>query len=660
LSIAPYFIKFCYNPLIPEWSQEPVSKTLKIHPLAPLSLEELTRAVQILRSDGRFTAAMRIHHAQLVEPDKTAMQRFAQGKRIERRAFFVVRDPADGKTSEVVASLDKARVESFTYIPDVQPAITGSEYDSVAHIVKRDRRWRRAVKRRGLTDADIALAQVDGVACGNFGIPEDHGKRLVAAFPFYRAAADDNGYAHPIEGLIAYVDLDAQAIHRLEDAENIIPVPRQDATYDTRAVSNYRADLKPLEIAQPDGASFQVDGHAITWQKWSLRISFNRREGLVLHQIAFDDGGRVRPILFRASVSEMCVPYGDPRPGHYWMSVFDEGEYGLGWLVNSLELGCDCLGTIHYFDADLLDEFGEPYTIRNAICLHEEDYGVLWKHRDPNSDVNETRRSRRLVLSFFATVGNYDYGFFWYFYQDGTIQLESKLTGLFWPAGVGTDNEYLYGTVVAANLGGPIHQHLMSARLHWDLDGGGNSVAEYNTETEPWGEANAHGTAFVTRGRVLGRELDAMRAADPLRGRYWKVVNPNAKNRMGEPVGYKLAVMGTPPLLSHPGSSVAQRAGFAQKHLWVTRFHPREMYAAGDYPNQHRGGDGLPRYAAQNRNIENEDIVMWHTFGVTHNVRLEDYPVMPVEYCGFTLKPNGFFDRNPALDVPPPHHAACH
>lgn len=641
----------------------PKRKTHPVHPLTPLSADEFARAVEIVQADAMFRKTMRFHHAQLLEPDKATMQRFAQGKRAERRAFFVLHDKADGATYEVIVSLDKKRVAFFTHVPEAQPTITVGEYDSVAVIVKKDARWRRAVKRRGLTDAEIDLLQVDGVACGNFGFEADRGKRLVGSIAYYRESNDDNGYAHILEGLIAYVDLDAQKIHRLIDSEKVIPIPRENGNYDGRAVAEYRQDLKPLDIMQADGPSFRVDGQAVEWQKWSFRFSFNAREGLVLHQIAYRDGERVRPILFRAGISEMVVPYGDPRPGHFWASVFDQGEYGLGTLANSLELGCDCLGVIQYFDVTMVDEFGKAYVLKNAICLHEEDYGVLWKHRNAHSGVNQTRRSRRLVISFFTTVGNYDYGFFWYFYQDGTIQLETKLTGIIQPSGVDEGEDYPYGTRVARNFGGPIHQHLFNARLHWNLDGDGgngegegNSVVECETETLAWGENNPHGTAFVTKGRVLHRELDAARTADPLRGRYWKVINPNVKNRMGEPVGYKMVMMPAPTLLSHPESSVAKRAGFAQKHIWVTQYHPRELFAAGDYPNLSPGGEGLPSYIRQNRNIENEDIVVWHTFGTTHNVRLEDFPVMPVEYCGFTLKPNGFFDQNPALDVSAPHN----
>jgi primary-amine oxidase len=85
----------------------------------------------------------------------------------------------------------------------------------------------------------------------------------------------------------------------------------------------------------------------------------------------------------------------------------------------------------------------------------------------------------------------------------------------------------------------------------------------------------------------------------------------------------------------------------------VTPFAEDERRAAGDYPNQHRGGAGLPAWTAQDRPVVDTDIVVWHSFGVTHIPRPEDWPVMPVEYTGFSLIPFGFFDRNPALDVPP-------
>ena len=192
-----------------------------------------------------------------------------------------------------------------------------------------------------------------------------------------------------------------------------------------------RIDIMPLEITQPEGPSFEVEGYQVRWQKWSFVIGFNAREGLTLHHLRDHDEGRDRSILYRASLTEMVVPYGDPGATQRRKNAFDVGEYGMGMCANSLELGCDCLGLIRYFDAHLCDSRGEPLSIKNAICMHEEDYGILWKHTDrrlPESP--QVRRSRRLVVSSISTVENYEYGFFWYLYQDGTIQFEVKLTGI--------------------------------------------------------------------------------------------------------------------------------------------------------------------------------------------------------------------------------------
>ena len=100
----------------------------------------------------------------------------------------------------------------------------------------------------------------------------------------------------------------------------------------------------------------------------------------------------------------------------------------------------------------------------------------------------------------------------------------------------------------------------------------------------------------------------------------------------------------------------AARGGVARNHLWVTAYDSAERYAAGDYPNQQPGGDGLPRYVQQNRLLEGTDLVVWYTFASTHVVRPEDWPVMPVEVVGFSLKPAGFFNGSPALDVPAAEH----
>jgi primary-amine oxidase len=380
-----------------------------------------------------------------------------------------------------------------------------------------------------------------------------------------------------------------------------------------------------LEITQADGPSFTVHGNAVTWQKWRFRIGFTPREGLVLYTISYEDQGRARPLIYRASLVDMVVPYGDPHPNHNRKNAFDVGEYGIGMLANSLALGCDCLGHIHYFDAQMTDSRGQVLQIKNAICLHEEDYGILWKHMDWRTNQTEVRRSRRLVVSMIATVGNYEYGFFWYFYQDGSIQHEIKLTGIMNTGALPPGETRKYGLLVEPGLYAPNHQHVFCVRLDMMVDGPSNTVCEVHTAAEPMGPDNPLGNAFYTVRTPLRTEQEAQQRLDPSSARSWLITNPSSLNAMSQ-----------------------------------TPYHPDEKYATGDYPNQHLGGAGLPAWTAANRSIENTNVVVWYVMGEHHIPRLEDWPVMPVAYLSFRLRPNGFFDHSPALDVPLTQSHHCH
>src|SRR5690606_11835342 len=322
-------------------------------------------------------------------------------------------------------------------------------------------------------------------------------------------------------------------------------------------------------------------------------------------------------------------------------------------------LGCDCLGEIYDFDVVMADTEGNPREVTNAICMHEEDYGVLWKHTDLFTESAETRRQRRLVVSFFATIGNYDYGFYWYFYLDGTIQLEVKATGVVFTSSYKAGSPY--ATEIAPGLGAPYHQHIFNARLDMMVDGLTNAVEELDAVRVPVGPDNPHGNAFTRSATRLRRESEGARVAHPAAGRIWKVINTEKTNRLGQPVGYALLPQGQQPLLlAGDEASVRSRGAFATNHLWVTQYDPAERYPAGEFVNRHPGGAGLPSYVSRDRSIDGEDIVLWHTFGATHFPRPEDWPVMPVEYCGFMLKPIGLFDRNPTLDVPASTASTCH
>lgn len=623
--------------------------TALAHPLDPFSTDEIAAIRGLVIAAPQWRDTLRFTQVELREPTKAAVLAHKPGDAVVRQAHVVLLDAADGAVFDVIADLTAGGIAAWTqYTGGGQPPVIIEEFFKVEAIVKADAGWRAAVMRRGITQADFPLVQVDPFSAGNFGYPDEVGKRLVRAVSYWRGAPKDNGYAHPIDGVVAVVDLIAGSVLTLIDDPVAVPIPRRKHNYDPDSLPTPRSDLKPLGIVQPEGPSFTVDGWTISWQGWTFRLGFTPREGIVLHQL----GLQGRSIIHRASVCEMVVPYADPSSNHYWKNAFDAGEYGLGTLANALKLGCDCLGTIRYFSIPAADNDGNPFVMENAVCLHEEDYGTLWKHYEFRNEVFEMRRSRRLVISFFATVGNYDYGFYWYLYQDGTIQLEAKLTGIIQTTAIAPGAAYPWGGMVSDGLGGPTHQHFFCARMHMSVDGEGNSVSEHEFVPRPWGNDNPHGNVFDTTARVLSREMDAAREAEGRTGRYWKIFNPNVKNSVGNAPAYKLAVQATPLLLAQEGSAIHRRAGFATKHVWVTAYDPAERFPAGDFPNQHPGGAGLPEYVKANRNLENADLVLWHSFGHTHVCKPEDFPIMPVEYAGFMMKPNGFFAGNIAMDLP--------
>src|SRR5579872_1572515 len=624
-----------------------------LHPLEPLTAEEITAAVHIVRTERNLHERVRFASITLHEPPKEAVLNFKQGDPVTRAAFIILLDNRDGATYEAIVSITEGKVTSWRHIPGVQPSIMLDEFFECEQAVKASPEFQEALRKRGITNVDLVM--VDPWSAGHYENGEQKPQRLSRALSWVRSDPNDNGYAHPIEGVIAVVDLNKMEVVQVEDY-GVVPLPPTDGNYTPEAVGQMRTDLKPLEINQAEGPSFTINGHEVHWQKWHFRLGFTPREGVVIYTVGYEDQGKIRPILYRASLAEMIVPYGDPNPGHYRKNAFDVGEYGVGTLVNALELGCDCLGHIHYFDAFMTDSHGNLMKLPNVICMHEEDYGILWKHIDWRTNQTEVRRSRRLVVSFIATVGNYEYGYFWYFYQDGTIQFEVKMTGIMNTGALPPGEKAKYGQLVAPQLYAPIHQHFFNVRLDMMVDGMNNLVYEVNTEAEPPGPANPHGNAYFAKATLLSTEAEAQRVIDPLAGRYWKVSNPDVLNALGEPVSYKLMPGENVLPFAQPTSSVFKRATFATKHLWVTPYNSEERFPAGDYPNQHPGGAGLPAWTQANRSLENTNVVLWYTVGVHHIPRPEDWPVMPVTYYGFTLKPVGFFDRNPALDVPPPAH----
>jgi primary-amine oxidase len=633
------------------------------HPLDPLSADEFSTVAGILRRDHRVDSGWRFASIEMHEPDKTELRAFDEhGTVPARRATVVCFERAENATYKGVVSLTDDRVESFDHVPGVQPNFTVDEFLECDQLLRTNPELLAALAERGIDDIDLVFFDTwtygDAVAPAEF-----RDRRLGWSDTWLKDGPGMNPYAHLISGLHCVIDVNAMEVLRVEDDVHV-DIPDVMGEYVPRHVperirAGYRREpLKPLHITQPEGPSFTLDGNLLQWQNWSLRVGFNYREGMTLHDVSYRDGDRTRSIAHRLSFAEMVVPYRDPSPDHYRRTAFDIGEWGLGFMTQSLELGCDCLGEIRYLDAVLHDSKGEPYTITNAICIHEEDNAVLWKHVDHHEGA-EVRRMRRLTLSFHVTVANYEYLVYWRLHQDGNIECEVRATGIMVTTPLAPGQPNPNGTLVDERTYAPFHQHFLVARLDLDVDGPDNTVFMSESFAEPIGPENPHGLSVVVRNVPLRTEQEGMQDVDFGTQRAWKVMNTNVVNGIGTHPSYKLVPTGALPPMFDPDSPVMKRANVIGHTLWVTPNDPGERWPAGEFVNQSVADTGLGEWTKANRSIDNTDVVLWYVFGLHHITRPEDWPVMPADVVSFWLKPFGFFDRNPALDVPAVP-AECH
>lgn len=479
---------------------------------------------------------------------------------------------------------------------------------------------------------------------------------------------DANYYAYPLD-LCAEVSesLQINKIYRLPSSEHE-RIHNNKRPFDRRRIhpasaSEYHPDVrpsartttKPLHVSQPEGPSFQTSGNHITWEKWSLHVGFNYREGLTLHDIRYDG----RSLFYRLSLAEMFVPYGDPRAPFPRKAAFDLGNDGAGINANNLRLGCDCLGLVKYFDAWHNNSSGEPMKLPNVVCCHEQDDGILWKHTNFRTNNAVVTRSRILVLQTIITVSNYEYIFAFHLGQEASIHYEVRATGILSTAPISIDEKGCsYGTIVAPGVLAPYHQHLFSLRIDPAVDGHRNSLQIEESHPMPVNDPkvyNPFGVGYSTKSSVVeveqGLDLDFSKA------RTFKIINENKINPItGTPVGFKLFPIYSQMLLAHPDSYHAKRSEFGKHAIWITRYHDDELFPAGRYTMQSLGNEGIESIIKQRQGgvssqVRNQDIVIWHTFGSTHNPRIEDWPVMPSEKMTVGLKPVNFFEGNPGLDV---------
>ncbi|OCK76145.1 hypothetical protein K432DRAFT_307020 [Lepidopterella palustris CBS 459.81] len=634
------------------------------YPFDPLTESEIEKAVAIIRNEhsGLFFNAVT-----LWEPRKAEMMAWVADPKNTPRPHRVADVVAIGKGSKVydgIVDLTEGKILAWELTEGVQPLITMEDLQIVETIVRKDPKVIEQCGIIGIPQEDMYKVYCDP---WTIGYDERFGSnvRLQQALMYYRPHIDDSQYSYPLDFCPIFNADTHEIIHidipKVRRPLNKAP-PNNYHAAAIEAQGGYRTDIKPINITQPEGVSFAMDGRIISWQNWKLHIGFNYREGLVLSNITFNDKGNERPVFWRLSLAEMVVPYGNPEHPHQRKHAFDLGEYGGGYMTNSLSLGCDCKGAIHYLDAAFVNRAGAPTTIKNAICIHEEDNGILFKHTDFRDDSVTVTRARKLIISQIFTAANYEYCVYWIFHQDGTVQLEIKLTGILNTYAMNPGEDlHGWGTEVYPGVNAHNHQHLFCLRIDPNIDGPANTIFQVDAARGPGevgSQENKYGNAFYAKKTKFETPKQAMSDYDGNTSRTWEMCNENKLNEYShKPVGYKLVSREVPTLLPREGGLVWKRAGFARHAVHVTKYDDSQIHPAGRHVPQTSGepSAGLPAWIASNPNasIANTDVVLWHTFGITHFPAPEDFPVMPAEPMTLLLRPRNFFLRNPCLDVPP-------
>ncbi|KAI9752270.1 MAG: COPII coat Sec23p-Sfb3p heterodimer component [Chaenotheca gracillima] len=640
------------------------------HPLAPLTSSDITTSSQLVRDLYPQGTKLQFRTITLSEPAKREAVVYLAAEHsgqkapvIARRSFVGYYISNTDKFHEAIVNLSSGTVESNVRLgPNTHSSSDGGEIIMVEKIALEDEAVKKEIAKLQLPEGTAVVC--DPWIYGSDGINDD--KRQFQCFFYIRDPKnsnelDSNHYALPLD-ISPVVDATTMEVIRIDKlptgADNTIKETRP---YKVQPPNEYiseyqelRKDIKPLNVIQPEGVSFKVTetgetGQVIEWQKWSFRVGFNQREGMVLYDIRYDG----RSLFYRLSLSEMNIPYADPRHPFHKKAAFDLGDAGAGVMAGNLKLGCDCLGSIQYLDAVLSNDVGEAVKMENVVCLHEQDAGIGWKHVNYRTGRAAVVRNRELVLQSIITVSNYEYILAFIFNQAGEVTYEVRATGILSTQPIDEGVEVPWGTVVHPGVLAVHHQHIFSLRVDPAIDGHSNRLVYDEAHAMPRDPSfNPHGVGYYVKENVV--ETSCALDTDYEQNRTFKIQNASSRNPInGKPVSYKISAPPFQKMLADPDSFHRRRAEFADHSIYVTSYQDGELYAGGQYTNQSRGGTGVKSWADRKDNVLDTDIVVWVQFGINHIPRIEDFPVMPVEIIKVGLKPVNFFDKNPALDVPP-------
>lgn len=621
------------------------------HPLDGLSAREHWIIRDALVASGRTDTTTQYLYVGLNEPDKAEVLAWRAGQPFRREAMVHL---LQGKTGiEAVVDLTTKRVLSWSDAPGQRYMTNDTEGALAERLVLADARMRDAIRKRGVTD--FTLVGCGPANHGYFDLPEERGRRVV----YVMCGTEQDrvlGYGEDFEGLVAVVDLTAEKVLRVTDT-GVRPRSGAVGEFEPEAIGATRTAPNRVQMVQPGGPSYTLDGQQVSWQNWKFQFRVDPRRGVVVSQVRYADAGRERSVMYQGSLSELFVPYMDPNAPWNYQGFFDLGTYTamFGGIASSLERGVECPEYATYFSAWVVTPNGRPRERQRAACLFERNAGdVAWRHGRERGGVIEARPKTDLILRMYMTAGNYDYLFDWVFQQDGSLKMDASATGMdATKTASGTAADEQYGRLIAPGRVGMNHSHFFSFRIDLDVDGPSNSLHVDRIRTQRLPAENPRRSLWATETVEARTEREGMRMSTMAAPELWRFVNPAVKGPYSGLVGYQIDSHSAMPLLS-TDDYMLKRGAFTEHMLWVTSYDRRQLYASGDYPTVHAAGEGLPAWTANDESIVNKDVVAWVTMGFHHVPRPEDWPLMPVAKHSFEIRPVGFFARNPAIDLPRP------
>lgn len=642
------------------------------HPLDPLTADEINQLKQILSAKGLFSDKDLYTWVQAIEPPKE--RPLTPGDAPPHRQALAVGISGAQKTGfELQVDLTAGQVIAQRWLGKLQPFFSTLEYEQATELLDASAPLKAAIEARGIQITGKISDQIffDQYAPSRDASTDGNPTRLMRIL-FADRQGGQNNYGPHLEGLTALIDLYNHRILSITDTHG--PTARGKVPHDVFNPEVRGSQTHPQSDDAPTGTSapgFSLQGHHVQWGHWDFRFSFNQREGLVLHQIGRNDQGKIRSICYRASVSEMLVPYADPAPEWQWREFLDEGDYGLGTLSVQAQPGEHVPLNAATVDVVLASEALAPKTYAKRVFLYERSDGSpLCLFQQKAAAAYAPRKE--LCIGFVASLGNYQYLYRWVFRPDASFGFEADLQGetlnktvvpqlcdvCSTPTASGAGQAVLpasdqrFGTIVYPEIDAVFHQHFCNLRLDFDIDGPQNAVEEVNVVRLPNDPAvNPQLRGYTLASTIFGKEGEAVRDDDATTNRSWVVYNPTQRSRTGHFAGYEL-VAGSTTFSPFQPSRFGDKTSFAHHAFWVTQYDPDELYASGRYPNQADDSyrDHLSNYVAKDRSIFQRDDVIWYTLGLTHLPRQEDYPLISGARISVNFVPHNFFERAPFLE----------